>query len=212
MSKLRFSASLDVKAWRACGITATDDLILLRYPHGSKMLIRTELQKIANKNNENDKQGLDSVELDVTIDIHYRPRSLQANKMMWALYTVLADIITAEEKTYKTTPEELYAIDMQDWAPKHIIYCTDESRYFTVQLLQEENGKVKNTTWNKNTGMWEIEVWQTSSYWNVKQQCEHIERLLFQLETMGRNRINNGDIAKIYSDFKKWEKKENGKG
>jgi hypothetical protein len=208
VSKLRFQATLDLKAWRDCGITAKDDLILLRYPYEAKPRIRTELQKISEKNIENDKKCVDPVELDVEISIHYRPRSIQANKLMWELYFIISEIINAESKDMKrVTPESLYEIDMQDWAPRHIITCNSSSFEFFKIILLEEKGKIKRTTWNEALSVWEIEIWQTSSYWNTVQQSEHIERLLSQVETMGRNRNNNGDVAAIYKDFKAWEKK-----
>jgi len=208
--KLRFPADLDMKAWEAKGIKG-ENLILLRYPPEARPRILTELKKIHERNVEADHKCDDHIELDVTIDIAYKARSIQANKMMWSLYTVVADIINAESKEMKKiTAEELYEQDMVDWAPKHKIICTNESFVFIKEILQAEKGKIRKTEWDPELKIWEIEVWQTSSYWNTKQQSEHIERLLALIESMGRNRMNNGDIAKIYSDFKKWEKKENG--
>jgi len=210
--KLRFPADIEKTDWEAYGITGKN-MILLRYPQEARARIVKELTKIVARNEQLYMTCDAHIELDVTIDIAYKARSIQANKLMWALYSVIADILNVESKEMvRITPESLYEQDMQDWATRHYIRCTNDSLPFIKEILQEEKGKIKNTIWSDTEKLWEIEVWQTSSYWDTKQMSEHIERLFTLVETMGRNRSNDGDIAKIYNDFKKWETKENGKG
>lgn len=208
MSKLRFTATIDLEAWKAHWIAAQENLILLRYHKEAKPRIREQLVKITEKNKQNLEENKEPVQLDVEIDIYYRPRSIQSNKLMWALYTVLADLMNAEAKTMdRITEQELYDEDMENWAIRHTVFCLHNSKSFFIQILEKEKGHVKRVEWNKENGLWEIEVWQTSSYWNTKQQANHITRLFNLLEEMGKNKMNNGDIAAIYADFQKWEKK-----
>jgi hypothetical protein len=211
MSRLRFTATLDMNAWRSCGIKSADNLILLAYPSEAKNRVRTELTKLNQKNIELELEGKDPVELDVEIDIMYKPRSLDANRLMFLQYRVLADIMNAEAKTMnRITADELYEHDMKDWATKHKIRCDNTSLPFIVEILEEKRGHIRSKEWDGTE--WVMEVWQTSSYWDTKQQSEHIDRLFDLLETMGKNRSNNGDVARIYDDFKNWKKKESKNG
>lgn len=211
MSRLRFSGKLNLEAWRSHGILPDENLILLAYFPEAKARVRKELIALKKKNEELEAQGKESIELDVEINILYKPRSLNANRLMFKLYNVIAEMLNAEAKTMnKITADELYEKDMEDWAAKHQIKCDNISLPFVVEILEQEKGHVKNKSWDGDN--WVLEIWQTSSYWNTKQQSEHIDRLFSTIESMGRNRINNGDLAVIYDDFKKWKKKEDIQG
>jgi hypothetical protein len=208
MARLRFNATLpDVKAWKGHGITSLDDLILLRYTEDSRSRVRAELRKITAKNAENFLDGKKQVELDVVIDIAYRPRSLSANALMWSLYTLLAHAMDKENKRLNPyMAQELYDRDMEACAPRHVFFCTLESLPFFKIVLEKDYGHVVKEE-DVGNGFVSVEILETSSYWDSKRMSDHIERILNELESMGITRGANGDVSKIFDDFQSWKEK-----
>lgn len=204
--RLRFSASFDPNEYRKRGILQRDCLVILKHAAEDRERVQRELYKIVAKNDEAISRGKDLIDLDVIIDIAYRKRSVDANRLMWALYTIIADALNREQGTRnRITPEELYEQDMVDWAPRHRFVCEEPSLEFFKIVLQEEKGKIKKIETEK--GICSIEVWQTSSFWNTKQMAEHIDRLLNTLEQMGIIRENSGDLDRIMKDVEDWRKR-----
>src|SRR5574344_822233 len=168
--KLRFSATFDPNEYRKRGILQRDGLVILKHAAEDRERVQRELYKIVAKNDEAILRGKDIIGLDVIIDIAYRKRSADANRLMWALYTIIADALNREQGTRnRITPEELYEQDMVDWAPRHRFVCEEPSLEFFKIVLQEEKGKIKKK--KKKKGICSIEVWQTSSFWNTKQMA-----------------------------------------
>lgn len=204
--RLRFSATFDPNEYRKRGILQRDCLVILKHAAEDRERVQKELYKIVAKNDEAILRGKDIIGLDVIIDIAYRKRSADANRLMWALYTIIADALNREQGTRnRITPEELYEQDMVDWAPRHRFVCEEPSLEFFKIVLQEEKGKIKKIETEK--GICSIEVWQTSSFWNTKQMAEHIDRLLNTLEQMGIIRENSGDLDRIMKDVEDWRKR-----
>jgi len=208
MARLRFNATLpDVKVWKDHGITSRDDLILLRYTEESRSRVRAELRKITAKNDENFLAGKKQVELDIVIDIAYRPRSLSANALMWSLYALLAQAMDKENKRLDPyTAQELYDRDMQVCAPRHVFFCTHDSLPFFKIVLEKDYGHVVAEKDAEN-GFTSVEIMETSSYWDSKRMSDHIERIMNELESMGITRGANGDVSKIFDDFQAWKEK-----
>lgn len=204
--RLRFSATFDPNEYRKRGILQRDCLVILKHAAEDRERVQRELYKIVAKNDEAISRGKDIIGLDVIIDIAYRKRSADANRLMWAIYTIIADALNREQGTRnRITPEELYEQDMVDWAPRHRFVCEEPSLEFFKIVLQEEKGKIKKIETEK--GICSIEVWQTSSFWNTKQMAEHIDRLLNTLEQMGIIRENSGDLDRIMKDVEDWRKR-----
>jgi len=203
--KLRFAATFDANEYRKRGILQRDCLVILKHLEEDRERIQRELYRIVEKNDAAIVSGKPPVELDVVIDIAYRKRSADANRLMWALYTIIAEVINREQGTRnRVTPEELYEQDMVDWAPRHRFVCEESSLEFFKIVLQEEKGKIKSI--DTKDGTCAIEVWQTSSFWNTKQMAEHIDRLLNTLEQMGVIRENDGNLDRIMRDVDDWRK------
>lgn len=201
--KLRFQATFDIEEYRKRGVMRSDDLVILKNEPADRERIQKELYKIAAKNDMEREAGRDLVKIDVVMDIAYRKRSPEANRLMWMLYTIIAEKLSRENGTRnRITPEELYEQDMADWAPRHEIFCKKDSVQFFKMVLEQEKGHVQSIT--EKADLCRIEVWQTSSYWNSFQMSEHIDRLLNTLEQMGVIRENNGDLDKIMRDIEEW--------
>ena len=204
--KLRFAATFDPNEYRKRGILQRDCLVIMKHAAEDRERVQKELYKIVAKNDEAISRGKGLIELDVIIDIAYRKRSADANRLMWALYTIIADALNREQGTRtRTTPEELYEQDMIDWAPRHVFSCDESSLEFFKIVLQQERGQIKNVEIKAGRAI--IEVWQTSSFWNTKQMAEHIDRLLNTLEQMGIIRENSGDLDRIMRDVEDWRKR-----
>jgi hypothetical protein len=209
MAHLRFNATLPpVEVWKEHLIQKSDRLTLFEYSRDSEQRVSRELRKLNEANKKRFLKGQNPIELDISIDIIYRPRSLRANNLMWGLYEVIAKVMDRENSRVDPfTAEELYQRDMEDCAPRHTVFCAEDSLEFFKMVLEKERGHVKKVDKIEN-GFYAIEIWQTSSYWDTRMMYDHINRLMNELETMGVTKENNGDIDKIFSDFEKW-KEEN---
>jgi hypothetical protein len=182
-------------------------LVILKHQASDRERIQKELYRIVEKNDKNIVAGKDPVELDVVIDIAYRERSPEANRLMWSLYNVLAEIMNRENKTRMSpyTAQELHDEDMVNFAPKHVVFCKVEAKEFFIEILNAERGDVKRVQTKGERCA--IEVWQTTRFWNTFQISEHIQRLLNTLEDMHVTKNNNGDIDAVFKDFEKWRAK-----
>jgi len=209
MAHLRFTATLPpVEVWKEHLIQKSDRLTLFEYSRDSEQRVSRELRKLNEANKKRYLKGQTSIELDISIDIIYRPRSIRANNLMWGLYEVIAHVMDRENgRVDPFTAEELYQRDMEDCAPRHTVFCAEDSLEFFKMVLEKERGHVKKVDKIEN-GFYAIEIWQTSSYWDTSMMSDHINRLMNELETMGVTTENNGDVDKIFSDFEKW-KEEN---
>lgn len=208
--KLRFNAELAVDAYGEHEITRGENLVILKHNRDAYNRIWKELHKVNEKNKANALAGKDNVELDVTIDIHYKPRTLKMNALMWALYTIIALIMNRENKTRDPiTAQYLHDVDMEDFAPRKVCICTltDESS-FTEALLERFDSIYKRS---ESDGLVSLTVLETTRYWDTRQMAEHIERLFNTLADMGVTKETNGDVDAIFRDVQKW-KAENGNG
>jgi hypothetical protein len=207
--KVRFTANFLPSLYRSFGIKNSDRLFLVQCKQDEYARLYEELKKLAGKVEENRIAGKDDIDLDITVDILYRKRSLEANALMWALYTLIAEALNRENKTRKpVTPQELYDEDMAVVAPKHRIECRAESVNFFTDILSRERGRIREITDHPEMEGWKvIEVWQTSSFWNTSQMSVHIERLLNTLDDMKITQHTNGDLKKVFDDFTEWRKK-----
>ena len=206
--KLRFTSFIDINEYRRREIYKNENIVLLSHKSADRPRILKELEKIFDLTERNVLQGKDPIMLDVTIDIQYRPRSIDANNLMWALYTVIAEVMNRELRSMKKiTPQELYDEDMKDIAPRRRIMCSRDDEQYFIEVLQSDFGGVKSRT--ELSGNIVLEAWETSSRWNTKQMSEHIERLIATLEDMGVTTAGNGDVNAIFNDYQKWRADKN---
>jgi hypothetical protein len=203
--KLRFNAHFDVSEYRKRNVMQSECLVILKHDIKEMDRIRNALYQIVERNDKAIASGKEPLDLDVIIEVVNKKRSQEANRLMWLLYGIIADVLNREHGTReRITPEELYEQDMESWAPRHIFTCPEKSLEFFKILLGKDYGKVKNV--EDHGGVFSIEVWQTSSYWDTKQMSEHIDRLLNTLEQMGIIRENSGDLDRIMRDVEGWRK------
>lgn len=206
--KLRFNAELAVDAYREHEITRGENLVILKHDKDAYNRIWKELHKVNEKNKANALVGKDNVELDVTIDIHYKPRTLKMNALMWALYAIIAIVMNRENKTRNpVTAQYLHDVDMEDLAPRKVCLCSQADEPFFVEALLEKYDAIY--TRSEKDGVIYLTVLETTRYWNTMMMSEHIDRLFNTLADMGVTKETNGDVDAIFRDVEKW-KAQNG--
>lgn len=203
--KLRFKADIATGVYKDRGIKISENLVILQHESSDANRIWKELFKINEKNKVNVLSGKDKVELDVTIDVHYKPRTLAMNALMWSLYAILAIVMNRENPTRgkPITSQELHDIDMEDFAPRKVCFCSLGDESFFVEALLE-----KYDTIYKRVEAEEIvylTVLETTRYWDTLTMSKHIDRLFNTLADMHVTKETNGDVDAIFRDFEKWK-------
>lgn len=206
MAKLRFQASLNADEYRKRGVLRYDDLVILKHDQIDRERIRSELYKLIAKNEERLAKGDDAVLLDVVIDIHYSHRSIKSNNLLWLIYTKQAEILNREAKqVHRITPKELYDVDMVDYAPVHVKKVLAEFVPAIIAFAENDpdcefKGHLVSRSGNHD-GYIELTFRETSSFWDTMAMTGFIEAKIAELEQMGRDRYNDGDVQKIVTDF-----------
>ncbi len=140
------------------------------------------------------------VDIEVTLDIHYRKRTLDQNALMWALYEVLADSVNGEviEAEFSVTPESLYKEDMLAVAPTVPV---------VIQAKYLDSLKQLDVSWRRampveGTDMVTAEVIRTSSKWNTVEMARHVDGLFNRLAMRGVSIRKASDISHYWHQFK----------
>lgn len=196
--RLRFNGTFE-------GINPLMSALIIKYNKAAEYRIQEQAGKIRAKNADNALKNKPPINLDVIINIEYRPRSISANSLMWSLYQIMADAMNKEARTLnKITAQELYDIDMERVAPRHKIIIPLESEPFVKEVLEQERGHVKGR--EVKQGLVQLEVWETSSYWDSKKMTEHIDNLISDLGNMSIFRQTCGDLDKIFTEYEQWRR------
>ncbi len=213
MARIRFNATLpDISVWQKKGILRSENLVLLKHGNDSSIRVKEALRKMFEKDQKRKDKGEGQVIYDVVIDEVRDKRSIKANNLMWALYTLEAEALNRENRRpIPITPEELYRKDMEDGAPRHFFFCTEADLPFFKIILERDYGHVVREDKIEN-GFISVEIMETSSYWNSKKMSEHIQGKLNELETMGITKGSNGDISRVFDDFEKWKEEAGSDG
>jgi hypothetical protein len=140
-------------------------------------------------------------DIEVTLDIHYRKRTLDQNALMWALYEVMANELNGDmvgDAQSEISAEDLYRDDMMERAPTVAIVI--QSKYLN-------DLKTLDVSWRRalpieGTDMVTAEVVRTSSKWNTVEMSRHIEGMFNRISTMGVNIRQSADISHYWHQFK----------
>jgi len=140
------------------------------------------------------------VELDVILEIHYRERSLDQNRLMWSLYGIEANVANGEaggDREQIQTPEELYDADMAEVAP------TVEIAVRTSQIeAVKQLATVKRIDPVPGSDLVMMHVVVTSSHWTTVQMAEHIERIFNRLAHHGVSLEDSADVAHWWREWR----------
>lgn len=139
-------------------------------------------------------------ELSVTIEYHYRKRSLDANALMWALYEIEAHEMNAGLgdgiKEHMITPEKIYEDDLTAFAPTVTVEINRE--YFDA--FEREHKRIKHVKSIDDTKLIVTYI-VSSSQWDTKQMHEWIEMIFNRLAYGG---VSLDGAADIKDYWRKW--------
>lgn len=144
-------------------------------------------------------------ELDITIEYHYKKRTLNQNALMWALYEIEANEQNAQmsgDKAQNVTPDELYEFDIKTHAPRLTV---------TIQKNQLETVKRMCKFYDiKDQSSIDMTVTLIlgSSQYDVKQMAEQIDR---QFNRLAYNGVSFDSAVQLADYWRKWRQELNDK-
>jgi hypothetical protein len=224
--RLHFLGSFDVSDYQRLGVTKSDDLLILRYPELYRDKIRAEMRKIVEKNTKNKANGKEPVELDVSIDIRYQRRSTNANRWMWAIHTLEAQIINGKGmagtahgmkwvNSSAVTPEMIHEDYLEQYAKQDYFYASASMVNEARGMIIEGAGRILEEKWIPEFSMMSFLVFKTSSFMNAGEFYEFSEHIKTQLLSYGVDLDNASDYSTlmkerehIYKAMVEAEKKE----
>lgn len=206
MKKLFFRATLDYNDYIEHSISGTDPLVLFRYPLEWRPIVREWLRATVDANNNRIAAGKQPCFLEITVQPRLQDRTVKMNNLMWKIYEIQTTILNREQKKVQgpITSQELYDLDMQDYAPIHCKTC-HESEADAVKAYAESGepeyrghfiGEVPQTN-----GLTALQFRETSSFWDIKKMSDFLDQKIDELETMGRDRWNDGEVRALIEDF-----------
>src|SRR4030042_2945507 len=138
-------------------------------------------------------------DIDVTIEIHYKKRTLDQNSLLWALYSIESNEINAGMKGTKSqmcSSQELYENDLVAYAPR--IKMQVKNDYYDVIRSEYRIEDAKD--YNNDTKV--ITCILTTSKFNTKQMAEWIDRIF---NRMAQNGVTVTNPAEIHDYWLKWK-------
>ena len=133
--------------------------------------------------------------IDITFDIHYKKRSLDANALMWSLYEIEANEMNGHRKSADMeTAMHIYEQDMKTFAPQIEVRVTPDK----LDLLKRTYSMVKTVL----RGAWTYAtVYVTSSFWNGKEMHDHLEMIFDRLSMAGVDLKSTADISHYWMEW-----------
>lgn len=161
------------------------------------------LAVILNKLNQFQDKKRELRELDITIEFHYKKRTLDQNALLWSLYEIEANEMNAGmsgDKKQMVTKDELYADDLKIYAPRIEIKATAENLSFlksqyrieSERPIVDESGNIK---------YYFITAIISTSHFTTLQMAGWIDRMF---NRMAVNGVNCTNPKEIYDYWVKW--------
>lgn len=209
---LKFPATLNVLDYKDHNITKSDDLLCVRYDSAYRDKIRAELRKINEKNAKNLSDGKEPVELDITVDIHYKKRSLDANRWMWAIHDLEARIINGKGmagqnangtkwvESGAVTPEMIHDDYLQQYAKKYFIYAQAGMVNAMREVIAENMGRILEEKWLEDRQEMMFTVWKTSRFMTASEFYEFSEHIKAQLLSYGIDIDHASDFSSLMDE------------
>jgi hypothetical protein len=133
-------------------------------------------------------------QFEVVAEWHYRKRSLDQNKLLWALIGAMARVISASGG--KRTKDELYEDWLDSWAPRARLTCTALMEGHVRQLLHRIIDREVT-----DGGYVSLRGIVGSSQWDVPTMARGIQYWFDELATMG---IGNDIGADVGAWWREW--------
>lgn len=146
-------------------------------------------------------------ELEVTVEIFYRKRNLEQNRLMWKLYEIEANWINGTP-LYRAgywskklperiiTPEEIHQDDLETYCEKTEYFVPKDSLFAFRRGVEYELGKVKKAE-PVSAETVRVEVWKTTSFLNRKEFSQWVDRIIDRIEDSGLLRVDEGEFLML---------------
>ena len=207
MKKLYFRASLDITAYQRHAVRRSENLVIVKYADDWASIVQTWLRECVDANDRRIASGKQPCELEITIKAHYDDRTVKSNALMWVIYDLQAQILNREGKYIRNpiTPMELYKQDMEWYAPVHTKTVDNEFVAAVIAFAEQGEGELRGHLVSKIVDdlaqSTKLTFRETSSFWDTATFATFIEYKLAELETMGRDRWNDGEVKGLIDDF-----------
>jgi len=143
-------------------------------------------------------------ELSITVEYHYKKRSLDQNALMWALYDILAHISNGGMRGHEmqmVTTKELYCADLEKYAER--ISITAKAEYIDVILSEWSHVlEIKPIFENGFLSKHEVIALLSTSKMNVLQMAEWLDMLFNRIAYQGCDIKTGADIKKYWLEWK----------
>lgn len=154
------------------------------------------------------------IDLELNLEVFYRKRSLNANALLWQLYTIEASWINGNPD-YKTgyfsgrlpahivTPEEIHDDDCATYAEKTRYKIKRADKFnFTRAMALADMGKVVKT-WDlpDEPELIAMEVWKTTSFLDTKEFSVWVERVIDRIRYGGLLASDTTEFLMIKNQF-----------
>jgi|WetSurMetagenome_2_1015567.scaffolds.fasta_scaffold99400_4 hypothetical protein len=214
MKHLFFRAFIKLEDWKILGITKGDNLFLCRYENDWKQIVQRWLREITEADKKRIESGKSACELEIFIKPHYADRTIKENNLMWKIYDIQAKILNNEMKNVRNPviTSELYNEDMKDYAPVHAKECSVDDELAIISFAENGEAEYKGHFINKeiiNNNRVVLHFRETSSFWDKMKFSEFLDYKINELEQMGIDRWNDGEVKALIIDFRKNLKEAN---
>ena len=210
MKKLYFRASLDITAYQRHNVKRSENLVITKYADDWAPIVQAWLRECVDANDRRIANGKQPAELEISIKAHYDDRTVKANALMWVIYDLQAQILNREGQYIRNPikPMELYKQDMEGYAPTHEKSCDTIDAAAIIAFAESGECEYRGHLINREDEKIDTDCFithltfrETSSFWDTATFATFIEYKLAELETMGRDRWNDGTVKGLVDDF-----------
>ena len=155
-------------------------------------IVLNKLDQIQNKKEE-------LKDIDVSIEIHYKKRTLDQNNLMWALYEIESNELNAGMKGSKEhmfTSQELYENDLESEAPRFEMRIKSE----LLNMFKSEYRVIDVKDYKEGEKI--IMCILTTSKFNTKQMAEWVDMIFNRMSVNGVTVTNPGEIHDYWLKWK----------
>lgn len=211
MKKLFFRSTLSLDDYRRFKESSPtglpENVFITRYDIDYRQLFREWLQSAFETNKKRLEKGKQPLILEVSVKAHYDDRSIKANNLLWKALTILSTAMSKDGT--RVSPQELYDIDMKDFAP--LYERTFPTEYIQAMCIMAESGEDETGTVighvrkvrDNGDGTSTLVLQKTSSYFNTDEFARYLECKLYELEEMGKSRYTDSEVKGLIEDFHK---------
>jgi hypothetical protein len=156
------------------------------------------LNEIQNKRKKKDENKKD-IEIDITVEIHYKKRTPKMNSLSWGLYQMEAEFINYSLKGSRENyadAHRLYEHDVYIYGKRAEI----ENKPDIIKMIAKDYSfhKIEKLSDDK----WKLIIWKSNSHMDTKEFAECIERQINRMAKIGIPMEYSANMKALFKDFK----------